>query len=114
MKTPYPALFRRFQLGHLQLKNRIISTCHAPAYAKDGRPGECYQRYHEEKAKGGLALTMFGGASSVSPDSPPSFGQIQVGDDGIVPFFRAFAAGSAGHHSCLKDTCSSGLDENCP
>ncbi len=91
MKTPYPALFQPFQLGHLRLKNRIISTCHAPAYAKDGRPGERYQRYHEEKAKGGLALTMFGGASSVSPDSPPSFGQIQVGDDGIVPFFRAFA-----------------------
>ena len=91
MKTPYPALFQPLRLGHLRLKNRIISTCHAPAYAQDGRPGERYQRYHEEKAKGGLALTMFGGASSVSPDSPPSFGQIQVGDDGIIPYFRAFA-----------------------
>ncbi len=91
MKTPYPALFEPMRLGHLRLKNRIISTSHAPAYAEGGRPGERYQRYHEEKAKGGLSLTMFGGASSISPDSPPSFGQIQVGDDGIVPFFKSFA-----------------------
>ncbi len=60
-------------------------------YAEDGRPGERYQRYHEEKTIGGLAMTMFGGASSISPDSPPSFGQIQVGDDGIIPYFKAFA-----------------------
>jgi len=91
MNTPYPSLFEPMKLGCLQLKNRIISTCHAPAYAENGRPGERYQRYHEEKAKGGLALTMFGGASSVSPDSPPSFGQIQVGDDGIIPYFSTFA-----------------------
>ncbi len=89
--SPYRALFQPFRLKHLTLKNRIISTSHAPAYAEAGRPGERYQRYHEEKAKGGLAITMFGGASSISPDSPPSFGQIQVGDDGIVPFFKAFS-----------------------
>lgn len=91
MDSPYTALFAPFQLGHLTLKNRIISTSHAPSYAEGGLPGERYQRYHEEKARGGLALTMFGGASSVSPDSPPSFGQIQVGDDAIIPYFTAFA-----------------------
>ena len=32
-----------------------------------GIPKERYQRYHEEKAKGGIALTMFGGSSMVSP-----------------------------------------------
>lgn len=90
-ESPYAALFAPFQLGHLNLKNRIISTSHAPSYAEGGLPGERYQRYHEEKARGGLALTMFGGASSVSPDSPPSFGQIQVGDDAIIPYFTAFA-----------------------
>jgi len=89
--SPYPALFEPFTLGHLTLKNRIISTAHAPAYAENGLPLERYQRYHEEKAKGGLSLTMFGGASSVSPDSPPSFGQLQVGDDRIIPHFRALS-----------------------
>jgi hypothetical protein len=45
--SPYKALFQPFDLGHLTLKNRIISTCHAPAYAEDGIPGERYQLYHE-------------------------------------------------------------------
>ena len=91
MKPLYPALFQPLQLGSLTLKNRIMSTAHAPAYAEDGKPKERYQAYHEEKAKGGLALTMFGGSSNVSIDSPPSFGQIHVGDDAIVPYFRRFA-----------------------
>ncbi len=89
--SPYRALFQPFQLGHLTLKNRIISTSHAPAYAEDGLPGERYQRYHEEKAKGGLAMTMFGGASSVSMDSPPSFGQLNLSDDRIIAPLQAFA-----------------------
>ena len=41
-----------------------MSTAHAPSYVEDGLPKERYQLYHEEKAKGGLALTMFGGSST--------------------------------------------------
>ena len=55
-----------------------MSTAHAPSYVEDGLPQLRYQLYHEEKAKGGLALTMFGGSSSVAPDSPSSFGQIDI------------------------------------
>ncbi|MEO9780417.1 MAG: NADH:flavin oxidoreductase [Sedimentitalea sp.] len=91
ISSPYKSLFQPFELGHLTLKNRIISTCHAPAYAEEGLPGERYQLYHEEKARGGLAMTMFGGASSVSKDSPPSFGQLNLSDDCIIPHFRNFA-----------------------
>ncbi len=91
MTWPYKALFTPFKLGPLTLKNRIISTSHAPAYAEDGLPRERYQLYHEEKAKGGLAMTMFGGASSVSKDSPPSFGQLDVSNDRIIPYFTEFA-----------------------
>ena len=54
-----------FRLRHLTLKNRVMSTAHAPSYVDDGLPRLRYQLYHEEKAKGGLALTMFGGSSSV-------------------------------------------------
>ena len=91
MTSPYRALFTPFKLGPLTLKNRIISTSHAPAYAENGLPCERYQLYHEEKAKGGLAMTMFGGASSVSKDSPPSFGQLDVSNDRIIPYFKEFA-----------------------
>ena len=64
--TDYSKLLTPYQLKHLTLKNRIMSTAHAPAYALDGMPQEQYQLYHEEKAKGGLSLTMFGGSSNVS------------------------------------------------
>lgn len=87
----YRALFEPFQLKHLRLKNRIMSTSHAPAYAEDGLPKERYQRYHEEKARGGLAMSMFGGASAIAPDSPPSFGQLYVGDDRVIPYFQEFS-----------------------
>src|SRR5262245_50495664 len=33
---------------------------------ENGRPTERYQRYHEEKVKGGRALTMLSGASTVA------------------------------------------------
>ncbi|MCY4285926.1 MAG: NADH:flavin oxidoreductase [Thiotrichales bacterium] len=99
MNTPYPALFEPLAIGHLRLKNRIMSTSHAPAYAEDGAPKERYRLYHEEKAKGGLALSMFGGSSTVSVDSPPPFGQIDLGDDRVIPWLRALAEG-VHRHGC--------------
>ena len=60
--------------------------------ASDGKPQERYQLYHEEKAKGGIGLTMFGGSSSVALDSPAApWNQISVADDSVVPFFQQFA-----------------------
>ena len=97
--TPYPALFEPLTIGHLRLKNRIMSTSHAPAYAEDGMPKERYRRYHEEKARGGIALTMFGGSSTVSIDSPPPFGQIDLGGDHVIPWLRAFSEG-VHRHGC--------------
>ncbi len=72
-------LLQPFRLRHLTIRNRIMSTSHAPAYAADEMPGERYQRYHEEKARGGIGLSMFGGSSNVSPDSPSVFGNLYVG-----------------------------------
>lgn len=84
-------LFQPLQIKHLILKNRIMSTSHASGMDDDGMPGEAYQRYHEEKAKGGLALTMFGGSSNVAPDSPSVFDQLRVDDDRVIPFFQSFS-----------------------
>ena len=64
-------------------------------------PGERYQRYHEEKAKGGIGLTMFGGSSTISPDSPASFGQIDVGGDAVIPYFDAFSKRIHAHGTAL-------------
>ncbi|MFQ5421964.1 MAG: FAD-dependent oxidoreductase, partial [Anaerolineae bacterium] len=43
------------------------------------------------KAKGGIALTMFGGSSNVALDSPAAFGQIYVGNDDVIPYFQQMA-----------------------
>jgi len=74
--TAADPLLQPFQLRHLTLRNRIMSTAHEPAYAVDGKPKLRYQLYQEEKAKGGIALSMFGGSTNVAPDSPPIFGQL--------------------------------------
>lgn len=84
-------LLQPLTIKHLTLKNRIMSTSHAISYGEDAMPKERYQLYHEEKAKGGIGLTMFGGSSNVSPDSGSVFGQLSVGDDRIVPHFREFS-----------------------
>ncbi|MCH9673275.1 MAG: FAD-dependent oxidoreductase [Gammaproteobacteria bacterium] len=82
-------LLEPFHLKHLRLRNRIMSTSHACSLEEGGLATERYQAYHEEKAKGGIVLTMFGGSSNVAPDSPNVFQQLYVGDDAcIAPFQR--------------------------
>ena len=79
-------------LKKLRLRNRIISTSHACGLEVGGMPKEAYQRYHEEKARGGIALSMFGGSSNVDRDSPNIFHQLNVGDDAIIPHLQEFSA----------------------
>ena len=94
-------LLQPFRLKHLTFKNRVMSTAHAPNYVEDGLPRQRYQLYHEEKAKGGLALTMFGGASSIAADSPASFGQIDLGHDRVVPVLQEFSERIHAHGCAL-------------
>ncbi|MDA8637139.1 FAD-dependent oxidoreductase [Rhodospirillales bacterium] len=81
-------LLQPYQLKHLTLKNRLMSTSHEPSYGIDGMPKDRYRLYHAEKAKGGIALTMTAGSAVVSPDSPPAFGNLHAYDDAIVPWLR--------------------------
>ena len=98
------SLFTPIQVGRLTLKNRIYSSGHAEAMAEGGRPGERLARYHAAKARGGCALTIFGGSSSVHPSSPAAaWKQIANHDDSIIPAYRALA--DAVHaHDCLVFT----------
>lgn len=85
-------LLQSFKLKNLTIRNRIMSTSHACGLADpDGMPGETYQRYHEEKAKGGIGLTMFGGSSYIGPDSTWASGQLNVGTDTVIPYLQNFA-----------------------
>ena len=84
-------LLQPFSLRHLTLKNRIMSTSHTMLYSVDGAPQQRYQLYHEEKAKGGIALTMFGGSSNVARDSATATGILNLTRDSIIPHFLEFA-----------------------
>lgn len=88
---PNDPLLSPFQLRHLTLRNRVVSTSHEPAYGEDGMPKDRYRRYHLEKARGGVALTMIGGSAVVSPDSPPAFGNLLLYKDEIVGWFGRLA-----------------------
>ena len=94
-------LLQPFQLKHLTIRNRVMSTSHAIGYEHDGMPKERYQRYHEEKAKGGIGLTMFGGSASVSRDSPSVFGQLEMYTDEIIGWFQQFSERVHAHDAAL-------------
>ncbi len=90
-------LLTPYRLKHLALRNRIFSSSHEPAYADSGMPTDRYRLYHEEKAKGGVALTMTAGSAVVAEDSPPSFGNLHAYDDAIVPWIRRMTDGVHEH-----------------
>jgi 2,4-dienoyl-CoA reductase-like NADH-dependent reductase (Old Yellow Enzyme family)/thioredoxin reductase len=94
-------LLQPFRLKHLTLRNRIMSTSHACGLEEEGLPKERYQLYHEEKARGGIALSMFGGSSNVAPDSPNVFRQLYVGDDACIPWLRQFSERMHRHGAAL-------------
>jgi len=78
-----------------------MSTSHACGLEEGGLPKAAYQAYHEEKARGGIGLTMFGGSSNVSPDSPNVFRQLNVGTDDIIEHFQSFSEKVHGHGAKL-------------
>ncbi|MGL6182843.1 MAG: N-methylproline demethylase, partial [Aestuariivirga sp.] len=94
-------LLQPYQLKHLTLKNRLMSTSHEPNYAENGMPTDRYRLYHVEKARGGIALTMTAGSAVVSRDSPPAFGNLLAYKDEIVPWLRKLADECHGHGAAV-------------
>ncbi len=90
MARPDP-LFQPFQLKHLTIRNRIMSTAHEPSFTEDALPQTRYRLYQEERAKGGLGLTMFGGSTTVAHDSPAAFGNISAQYDTVISHYQALA-----------------------
>ena len=84
-------LLQPYQLKHLTLRNRIMTTSHEPAYPVDGMPKDRYRAYHVERAKAGVALTMTAGSAAVSRDSPPVFNNILAYKDEVVGWMKALA-----------------------
>ena len=94
-------LLEPFTLKNLTLRNRIISTAHAPSFQLAGHPREQYRLYHQEKARGGVGMTMIGGSTNIAPDSPSVFGQLYAGDDSIVDWFSELTEGVHRHGAAV-------------
>lgn len=94
-------LLQPYQLKHLTLKNRIMTTAHEPAYPEDGMPKAKYRAYHAERAKAGIALTMTAGSATVSKDSPPVFNNILAYKDEVVPYMRDLADACHEHGTAI-------------
>ena len=94
-------LLQPYQLKHLTLRNRVMSTSHEPSYSEDGMPKDRYRLYHVEKAKGGIAMTMTAGSAVVSPDSPPAFGNLLAYKDEIVPWLKQLADDCHAHGAAV-------------
>lgn len=92
-------LLQPFQLKHLTLRNRIMTTSHEPAYPEDGMPKERYVAYHVERAKAGVALAMTAGSAAVSKDSPPVFNNVLAYRDDVVPWIQRLTDG-VHEHGC--------------
>ncbi|WP_113910604.1 NADH:flavin oxidoreductase [Roseovarius dicentrarchi] len=90
-------LLQPYQLKHLTLKNRIMTTSHEPAYPEDGMPKERYAAYHAERAKAGVALAMTAGSAAVSKDSPPVFNNVLAYRDEVVPWIQKLTDGCHEH-----------------
>ncbi|MFM2390466.1 MAG: hypothetical protein RLZZ437_2021 [Pseudomonadota bacterium] len=84
-------LLQPYQLRHLTLRNRIMTTSHEPAYPDDGMPKDRYRLYHLERAKAGVAMVMTAGSAAVSKDSPPVFNNVLAYKDEVVGWMRRLA-----------------------
>ncbi len=100
--TQFDKLFEPLRIRKLLIRNRIVSTGHAEVYSDGGLPSERQIRYHAEKARGGIGLTICGGSSSVSVDSPSAaWNGLDVSDDRIVPHLARFADAVHQHGAAL-------------
>jgi len=89
----FDALFQPLKINKLTIRNRVVSTAHAEVYATEGgMTTERYVKYYEEKAKGGVGLSICGGSSVVSIDSPQGWWKsVNLSTDRIIPHFQNLA-----------------------
>ena len=85
------ALFQPFILKNTRFKNRVFSAAHEPAFTEDGMTAKRYIAYHEEKAKGGMAMSMIGASTFVSRDSPATFGNVDASTDRVIEWWGKLA-----------------------
>lgn len=86
MSNLYPHLLSPGRIGSMELKNRIAVTAMGVSLSEDdGTVGEQLIAYHEEQAKGGVALIISGVAGVAWPVGAVATGQTAISDDKFIP-----------------------------
>jgi 2,4-dienoyl-CoA reductase-like NADH-dependent reductase (Old Yellow Enzyme family)/thioredoxin reductase len=81
--TPYKMIFEPFQIGKMQLKNRIVLPPMHTAYSEAGIVGRRVIDYYEARARGGTGLIITEGTA---PGERSRLGnQLSLGDDKYLP-----------------------------
>lgn len=83
-------LFSPYRIGSREVKNRIVSTAHAPGF-DSGLLNERHVDYLERKAAGGAGLIMTFGSASVYKDSSASYGSVSLWDPENEPLLKDLA-----------------------
>ncbi|MCL6561270.1 MAG: FAD-dependent oxidoreductase, partial [Firmicutes bacterium] len=79
-----------FQLGKIKLKNRIVFLPHLHQYAENHMPSEREAYYYAERAKGGVALCVYG-CQAVWPGSTFG-GDVYASDERVIPGYRKISS----------------------
>ena len=84
----HDALFEPLTVNGVTIPNRFMSTSHQPSYPVGGDITERYIHYEAEKARGGVGLIQFAGATTVSIENCFTYGQVNGTRDSVIPQLR--------------------------
>ncbi|MCX7162133.1 MAG: FAD-dependent oxidoreductase [Betaproteobacteria bacterium] len=87
----YTHLLAPGRIGKMELRNRMIVTAMGVNLAKDGICDERIRAFHEEQAKGGVALVNMGVSGVAWPSGGNQPGQVAISDDRFIPGLKAVA-----------------------
>ena len=96
----FPHLFSPLSVGHVTLKNRIVSTGHDTVMAENGRVGDRLIAYHEARARGGCGLIIVQ-VAGVHDSARYSSEKLMAHDDSCIPGYRRLASTVHAHGAKL-------------
>ena len=89
--SPFPLLFSPIRLGPVELRNRFVFQPHFTALGHlDGMPSDDLAAYHEERARGGVALIVTE-SQAIHPTGKMSRRFIHAWDPVVIPGLRKIA-----------------------
>lgn len=93
----FPLILSPFAIGKVELRNRFVFQPHFTALGhRDGTPSDAHAAYHEERARGGVALIIFE-SQAVHPSGKMSRSFVDAWDPRVIPHHRKVTDGVHAH-----------------